>query len=212
VAAAATQALATTPAPIGTSTPRPAETVAALPYNSPAAGFRAIVAGPLADGRYSTTAFNPRLTFQLGPGWTGLFPDDADEIAIDFGGSGGVAITRVTEVVDQGSGRPSPVPDNLVAWLSGNRALKLLGAPRTVTVAGHAGETLEASAIANRELFAYPTGNMRVGRGMRLRYTVIPMDGPDLTIVIAGEPESDFDELLVAVEPVLASLAIYAER
>jgi hypothetical protein len=166
----------------------------------------------LAGGRYSRTAFNPRLTFKLGTGWTGLFPDDADEIAIDFGGSGGVAITRLTEVFDPGSGRPSPVPDDLVAWLAGNRALKPLGSPRTVTVAGHTGETLEASAIADRERFAYPTGNMRVGRGMRLRCTVIPMDGPDLTIVIAAAPDRDFDELLVEAEPVLTSLAIHAER
>jgi hypothetical protein len=35
------------------------------------------------------------------------------------------------------------------------------------------------------DVFAYDTGNMRVMGGDHIRYWVLPLDGPDLTIVLA---------------------------
>lgn len=178
-----------------TATPRPGEPVA-------------LHGGSLDPGTYTTTAFAPNLTFALGDGWRAPFQDDEDEIALEGPENVFLGITRVSNVVDPSTGESVPVPNDLVAWLSdipGVTATK----PKAIEVAGLSGKSFEVSLDENAqaiETFAYPTGNMRIPPGSHDRYIVIPLDGPDLTIIMGSE--SGPAAATEAVQPILDSLVI----
>ena len=161
--------------------------------------------GPLQPGRYTSTRFEPQLELTLGSGWAEQFPDDNDELALDHDG-GFLAITRVSSVVDPSGSGTTDAPDDLFAWLTAHGALTVEHT-EDVTVAGLPGQMLEATVAKTAEMFAYPTGNMRVVEGDRVRYYVVPLDGPDLTIVVASQG-TRFEDLIAAVEPVVDSLEI----
>jgi len=162
----------------------------------------------MAAGTYRTTAFEPPLQFTVGDGWRAAFADDSDEIALDHEGMAiFLAMTRVSQVVDQSSGSAVDVPDDLIGWLTGHYALDT-SEPRSVEIAGISGEMVDACVTGDREMFAYGTGNMRVTSGDRVRYYVLPLDGPDLTIVIATTSETGLDAALEAVQPIMDSLEI----
>ena len=201
--ARASQAVAPTPTPSSSAPSSPAPS---------ALGRLPIVGGALSPGTYATTAFEPPLTFTLGPGWNGLFPDDSDEMALEFGADGGLYITRVANVVDPTTRSTTPVSDDLIGWLAAHPALDPIAGPAATTVAGHAARSLEARAVAAAEVFAYPTGNMRFDDGWTLLYRVVPLDGPDLTIVVFGMSDAAFTRMAALAEPVVASLAIGADE
>jgi hypothetical protein len=201
--AQASQALVPTATP---SSPAPGSPAPSDP------GWLPIVGGTLPPGRYSTTAFEPRLSFTLGPGWNGLFPDDSDEMAIEFGTDGGLYITRVAKVVDPTTGATTSVTDDLIGWLAAHPALDPIAGPAATSVAGHAARSLEARAVAAAEVFVYPTGNMRFDDGWTLRYRVVPLDGPDLTIVLFGNSDAAFTRMAALADPVVASLEIGADQ
>ena len=161
---------------------------------------------------YTTTAFEPPLTFTLGPGWNALFPDDSDEMALEFGADGGFYITRVANVVDPTTKATIPVTDDLIDWLAAHPALDPITGPAATSVAGHAARSLEARAVAAADVFVYPTGNMRFDDGWTLRYRVVPLEGPDLTIVVFGTSDAAFTRMAALAEPVVASLAIGADK
>jgi hypothetical protein len=177
-----------------------------------AAGRLAIVGGALSPGRYTTTAFEPPLTFTLGPGWNALFPDDPDEMALEFGADGGFFMTRVANVVDPTTRASIPVTDDLIGWLAAHPALDPISVPSATSVAGRAARSLEARAVAAADVFVYPTGNMRFDDGWTLRYRVVPLEGPDLTIVVFGTSDAAFTRMAALAEPVVASLAIGADK
>lgn len=162
--------------------------------------------GGLDAGDYTTTAFQPRLTFTLGEGWEAFFPDDSDEIALGYGG-GELAITRVSQVVDPATNKRVEAPEDLMAWLAQHPAFDA-GEPQPIEVAGLSGAMLDVLATVDQDMFAYPTGNMRVTAGNRVRYYVLPLDGADLTIVMQAPSDEAFDAFILAVQPVLDSLQI----
>jgi hypothetical protein len=225
---AATFVLGACTAAAAPSSPPPRPSIAATPdagaspsvapaisLSSPtpsARGRLPIVGGALSPGTYATTAFEPPLTFTLGPGWNGLFPDDSDEMAIEFGSDGGLYITRVANVVDPRTSTTTPVADDLIGWLSAHPALDPIAGPAATTVAGRTARSLDARAVAAAEVFVYPTGNMRFDDGWTLRYRVVPLDGPDLTIVAFGTSDAAFTRMAALAEPVVASLAIGGDQ
>ena len=193
------------------SAPTPSAPTPGAPAPS-ARGRLPIVGGNLSPGTYATTAFEPPLTFTLGPGWNGLFPDDPDEMAFEFGSDGGLYITRVANVVDPRTSTTTPVADDLIGWLAAHPALDPIAGPAATTVAGHTARSLDARAVAAAEVFVYPTGNMRFDDGWTLRYRVVPLDGPDLTVVVFGTSDGAFTRMAALAEPVVASLAIGADQ
>jgi hypothetical protein len=203
--AAATAASAAAPgqptAPPPSAAPSP--TTAASP---PPAGSQWLALGPLDAGRYTTTTFRPTVTLTVGDGWTELFPDDDDEVALDHASGAGFMMTRVTQVVDPDTRAAVAAPDDLVAWFSHHPVLKA-GAVQPVMVSGIASRMVTVSSDATVEIFAYPTGNMRIPAGTSGRYFIVPLDGPDLTVIIAGETKT-FDRALALAEPIVASLKI----
>jgi hypothetical protein len=161
-------------------------------------------------GTYTTTAFRPRLTFPLNDdGWQVLFDDDEDELALeDDSGDGTMFLAaRVSQVVGP-DGVVMDAPDDLVA---------LLGSYPSLTAAAPAGTTVDSQPATSidvtnedrqqADLFAFPTGNFHIPLGTRLRFTVVPMDGPDLVITTGG-PIDEFDASMARTKPMLDSLQI----
>ena len=68
-------------------------------------------------------------------------------------------------------------------------------------------ERLEGLESQQADLFAFPTGNFHIPLGTRLRFTVVPMDGPDLVITTGG-PIDEFDAAMARTKPMLDSLQI----
>jgi hypothetical protein len=142
----------------------------------------------------------------LSDGWSALFPDDSDEVAFDgLDVPGFLAITRVTKVV--GSTGSIPAPDDLIGWLAANPKFSWSGKPVAVTVGGVAGAMIDGSVKTGTDVFAYETGNMRVTTGEHVRYYVLPLDGPDLTIVVMS-PGDGFEALLDLAQATIDSLEI----
>src|SRR5262245_36328078 len=193
-APAATPTRAPSPEPSRAPTPAPTE-----PY--------ALGSSAMAPGEYATSLFEPRLTFTVGEGWSSLFPDDPDEIALDRDqGTTGLGITRATKVVYPATGQAVAVPDDLIGWLSEHPALEA-EAPGKTKIAGIEARYVDTVATATRETFAYDTGNMRVIDGDHTRFYVVPLDGPDLTIILVSSAER-FDEALPLVAAIVAFMAI----
>jgi hypothetical protein len=193
----------------GTSAPTSAP-VTPSPTAAPTGPF-AIRAGTLTPGLYTTTAFQPTLTFSVGGGWFGMFPDDSDEIALNDAREGMFAITRVSQVIDPETRVTAiPVPDDLIGWFTTHPQL-IAEAPSPVTIAGLAGQSVDVVVADNSEpdIFAYESGNMYIPTGFKVRYIVLPLDGPDLTIVI-GAAKDDFAATLERAQVMLDSLAMVA--
>ena len=167
-----------------------------------------------APGVSATTAFRPRLTFPINDDrWQVLFDDDEDELALeDDSGKGTMFLAgRISQVVGP-DGAVMDAPDDLVA---------LLGSYPMLTATAPAGTTVDARPatsidITNEDrqqadLFAFanafPTGNFHIPPGTRLRFTVVPMDGPDLVITTGG-PIDEFDAAMARTKPMLDSLQI----
>ena len=165
--------------------------------------------GSLAAGRYRTSQFVPTLTFTLGDGWRGYFDDsEGTYMGKVFGfNSGELMMGRPPEVVDPTTKQAKPVPDDLLAWLASHPAFRPIGEAKPVTVAGRPGGELEASAVKEADLFYSPLGNFHTISGDCYRFTVLTMDGPDLTIVSAGPPDA-FAAMRGEVNQIFASLEV----
>jgi hypothetical protein len=169
----------------------------------PSASAAPLAEGPLEPGRYTTTRFEPQIALTLGAGWRELFEDDSDEVALESD-SGFLAITRVTRVVDPETGRAEDAPEDLFGWLLEHDALAV-ECTTAVTVGGLPGMMLEATVARGADIFAYAEGNMRVVSGQGMRYYVLSLEGPELTIVAAS---GDLDALIANVQPAIDSLAV----
>ena len=82
-----------------------------------------------------------------------------------------------------------------------------VGKPEAAQVAGIKGRTILVTANKFVDFFAYPTGNMHLREQTTARYYVLPMDGPDLTVIVLGETPR-FDEEFVAAKAVIDTLTI----
>jgi len=193
------------------SAPAPTSTSATVP--SPAAsGPHKLTAGSLPAGDYTTTEFQPTLHFTLGEGWGNNFPDDSDEIALNRGADTSmIAMTRASRVVDPTTHKPVPAPDDMIGWLAAHPGITWLGPKTAVEIAGVSGWTVTGDPKGERDtdMFAYETGNMRVVPGNRVQYIVLPLDGPDLTIVVQAV-DDQFAAVSEAARTMLDTLEIVA--
>jgi len=82
----------------------PLEPVASPSASAGPIGPVPIGEGALEAGTYTTTVFDPNLTFTVGDGWHALFPDDVDEVALEGSGSF-LGMTRPATVVKIAVGR-----------------------------------------------------------------------------------------------------------
>ena len=187
------------------------------PTPSPTAAPSQAAGGPAAfqvgfppAGTYSTTKFQPRLTLTLDGGWQVLFPDDEDELALETAGGEEILFlaSRVSKVVDPATKKAMKAPDDLVGWLRAHPSLAAT-APTKATVASRPATTLDVGpkGTSEVEIFAFVTGNTRIPPDVRIRYVVIPMDGPDLVLTTGG-PRERFDAAMARVAPILASMQI----
>jgi len=136
-----------------------------------------------------------------------LFPDDEDEVALEHDSGVIFFMTRVTQVVDPATSSSVAAPDDLIAWLGKHPDL---GAkpPRSVNVAGLSGRTLVIHTGSREiETFAYVTGNIRMPPDFTAQLYVLPMEGPDLTVIV-GSPTKGWDKAVPLAAPVLASLQV----
>ncbi|HET7495728.1 MAG TPA: hypothetical protein VFJ80_09770 [Candidatus Limnocylindrales bacterium] len=165
--------------------------------------------GPLPAGRYTTSQLVPRLTFTLGDGWRGYFDDsEGAYMGKVFGfNSGEMVMGRPPEVVDPTTKQAEPVPDDLLAWIASHPAFRSAGEPKPVTIAGRPGNELEASAVAVSDVFYSPQGNFHTIAGHCYRFTVLTMEGPDLTITSAGTPDA-FAAMRPEVDQIFSSLEV----
>jgi len=180
-----------------TSSPSPAPT-----------GPSAIERGSLAAGRYTTTAFDPTFTFTVGDGWTALFPDDSDEMALEGPDRAFFAVTRPGKVVDPESGTAVATPDDLTTWLATHPSLTP-SSPEPVLVSGIASQSIEVTPAEGKDVrvFAYPSGDMHFASGLRIRFYVLPLDGPDMVIVV-GAPEAAFSSSADLAQQIVDSIEI----
>ena len=200
--------LAAVVAGCGTSVAPPIPSASA-PTAAPS-GPVALKAGFPDAGIYTTTAFRPRLTFPINDdGWQVLFDDDEDELALeDDSGDGTMFLAgRIAQVVGP-DGAVIDAPDDLVEWLGGDPSLTA-AAPAATTVDSQPATSIDVTNEDRQQadLFAFPTGNFHIPPGVRLRFTVVPMDGPDLVITTGGSVDQ-FDAAMARTKPMLDSLQI----
>jgi len=165
-------------------------------------------AGALDAGTYTTTSFDPPLTFTLGDGWQAMFQDDEDEVALDHAGAF-LSMTRPSQVIDPTPVGAVPAPDDLATWLSQRPSL-VATKPTAVEIVGREGLTFDVGLEHGKEqvdIFWFPTGSLHLVAGTRTRVWVLPMDGPDLVILSMTE-EASFQEAVDRAEQVLNSLVI----
>jgi hypothetical protein len=174
-----------------------------------ASGERSFHAGPLEPGEYTTTVFDPTLRVSLRGGWLGSGVDEPSSISIDRQDHGGtLAMARVTHVVDPTSHLEVPVGDDLVGWLIAHPAFEGMDHPTPVTIAGVTGSMMDGHAIADAEMFAEGGWTMAVGIGWHVRFYVLPLDGPDLMIIVSGMTDGSYISTMEQAQPVLDSLRI----
>jgi hypothetical protein len=164
-------------------------------------------AGALPAGTYTTTLFEPTVTFTIEDGWASMFPDDEDEVALE--GPGSIfTIGRVAQVVAPSSGSAVAAPDDLVEWFTTHPGLTA-EPPQAVTISGEAGRRVDVTVTSGSELgiFAYPTGNLRIPEGFTYRCHILELEGPDMAIII-GAPTASFAATAAAFESVLDSLVV----
>lgn len=205
--------------PMGLRGPSASQTVApSIPRTAAPAtdlalpsGFAALHSGALAAGSYSTTQFRPMLRFSLGDGWVAPFADDSDEMSFDRMDQGYMNITRVTRVMDPKTHENVIVPQDLVAWLGHNPNFEWAGPSAPVELGGRPAWMLEGNVKSGQgqtDTFAYATGNMWIIGGDRMRYYVVPLEGPDLTIVLGAKTDAGFAALVDAIQIPIDSLEI----
>ena len=199
-------------APSGSPEPTPTmqPTIAPTPTLAPSPTVVPLRVGVLPPGTYSTNRFVPQLTLTLGEGWHLLFQDEEDEIAFERSGPAFFGISFTTQVVDPATGRPLSAPDDLVAWLANHPALEA-DQPEPATVVGVTGSSLEASVkdVPVMDVFAYPEGNYHVVSGERVRFYVLPFDGPDLVIVFSTASDR-FEAMAAEMQSVIDSIEVDA--
>ena len=182
------------------------------PAEAPASTARP--SGPLpikvgtALGTYATTSFQPQLTLTVASdGWLFPFVDDDDEAGLIRAGDLGLYMSRIGQVVDPTSHQPVAAPDDLVAWLAAHPDLEA-GSPGSATLAGSDVAWVDVAAVGDDvEIFAFPTGNLRVSAGTTGRFWVLPLEGPDL--VVSGlAPTDAFDAAIPDIESIVETIKI----
>jgi hypothetical protein len=163
--------------------------------------------GDLPAGIYQTNAFEPTLVFALPDGFSQYFPDDDDEIAL--GGPGvDLNITRPSQVIDPETRAAADTPEDLHAWFLDHPSYDS-PVPQSMTIAGIAASYIDLPAVsADVQLFHYPSGDMHIPPGIALRVYVVPLDGPDLVLLMLPGGGEAFAEAAATTQPIVESLDI----
>ncbi|HKY49108.1 MAG TPA: hypothetical protein VJQ79_14125 [Acidimicrobiia bacterium] len=161
--------------------------------------------GTLPAGEYQTRNFEPTLSFSLPDGWHQYFEEDSDEIALG-GPNADLNLTRPSRVVDPEKGT-SDSPEDLADWLL-NHSRFAATEQESALVAGIVARVIDIEGPTSAvDFFAYPEGNMRVPAGVEARFVVVPMDGPDLVLVILPSGET-LAAAIESTQSIVNSLAI----
>jgi hypothetical protein len=91
----------------------------------------------LLPGAYAT-AFQPKLAFSVGHGWTGN-NDSSDWIDIRRGPSdfaGALDFVHIRNVFDPKTQRTMPLPEDLSSWFTSHPAIRVVSPPRSTTLGG----------------------------------------------------------------------------
>jgi hypothetical protein len=136
-----------------------------------------------------------------------FFKDDEDELAL---GKSDIELTggRVSSVVDPTTHTVVSAPEDLVEWLADHPGFEA-ETPRPATVGGFAGQSIDVTnkGVVDVDIFAYPTGNLRISAGTSARVWVLPYDGPDL-VFCGFSPSAQFQQALPIVQPIIDSIAV----
>ena len=162
--------------------------------------------GTLEPGRYHTNSFDPQLVLTLPAGWSQFFADDADEVFMGSS-SAELAIARAAEVRDPETSGRVAAPEDLLGWLIDHSALDS-SEPTPVTISGIESNYVEFKATREVRLFAFETGDFRIGAGPSQRMYVVPMDGPDLALTVTTPHSGTLEAALTAAVPIVESLQI----
>ena len=167
---------------------------------------RPLKMGTLEAGTYRTNRFRPQLVLTLPAGWSQFFAEEDDEI---FMGSpdAELAIAVAAEVRDPATSGRVAAPEDLLAWLIDHPALNA-SEPTPVTVGGIQSNYVEFNPSREVRVFAFSSGDYRIVAGPKQRMYVIPQDGPDLAVTIAGTEAGTLAAALPAATPIVESLQI----
>lgn len=200
------------PAP-SPSTPTAAETAdAATPEASSEGDDVAELPAPRSEippGTYTRSAFAPRVTFELGPGWT------AEQLAAGFfdveqdAGSVDVIAVQFGQVVGHDSA------EEAAAAVAANVNLVVQAGPEEVVLGGQEGIQLTVDTVdppetqppVFRQVISVAAGPLSIASGRRLQLTFVDTEDGLLTVLVGGSIRS-WEATLEAVSPVLESLTI----
>ena len=187
-----------------------APTTAVAPTNATvtaeSSGAQPLTMDTMPAGEYQTRNFDPTLTFTLPDGWHQYFDEDVDEIALG-GPNADMNITRPSRVLDPETGTVD-APEDLADWLL-NHSQFVATEAESARVAGIESRVIDIEGTAGTiEFFAYPEGNMRLPAGAAARFVVVPMDGPDLVLVVVPVGGTLADAI-GATQLIVNSLAIF---
>jgi hypothetical protein len=198
----------------GSTTP-----TSAAPAVSQAAATPSVAAGPLEirggelpPGTYTRSNFEPRITFDLAPGWQGVQntngffdvqqdPDSPDVIAVQFGnaeavfGEDGAAV----EIDDSADAGPN---------IRKNPGLNVLGESPSL-MSGLEGYTVEVenATQGDVQVLRVPAGPLAIAPDRRLWMSFF--DTPDgVLAVMVGGSVARWEDSLAIAEPVLESVRI----
>jgi hypothetical protein len=161
----------------------------------------------LAPGRYMREDFTPRLTFEVGPGWT------AEQVAAGFFdvqrdvGTPDVIAVQFANVVGEGS-------DAVIRALRSSPKLRV-GEAATVRVGGWTGtrvvvETRDAAGTdppTFREVLRVPAGPISIAAGRRLQVTLLDTTYGVLGILVGGSIRQ-WERTRAEAEPIVESVRI----
>jgi hypothetical protein len=101
-----------------------------------------------------------------------------------------------------------PSPEDLVSWLASHPRFEARS-PAAATVGGIVGQLIDVTntSTVDIDVFAYPTGNLRIAAGSTARFWVLPYDGPDL-VFTGFALTSRFQEALPILQGVVDSIVI----
>lgn len=194
------------------------------PAGSAPAGPRVVNNGPLAPGSYASTSVGVTIQFEIAEaGWQGA--EDLPGVGLALlrdGIEGGVTITHFPgEVYSNPCSGDASEPldasaDAFVAWLADHPELDAQP-PVETTLGGHPSLQLDVDAAVGEEcpdspriwLWVLPVvGDFHLDEGEAARFIVGDVGDRTVVVVVETYDPADFEPLLGAVEPVLASLTI----
>jgi hypothetical protein len=163
----------------------------------------------LAPGRYARAGFTPRVTFEVGPGWT------AEQAAPGFFDVQRDAGTLDVIAVQFGQAVGHESADAAATAIATNEELRVVSGPESVTMAAFDGLRLVVDTADDpateppvfRQVLAVAAGPLAIASNRRLEITLLDTSDGLLAILVGGSIRR-WDETLDAAAPILASVTI----